>query len=319
MKNIDQISQIKDNHANKILALPGVNAIGLGYIGGQQNEENIGIIVYLDDPTEPHQVPETLEGIEVEIREGHFSSPFATLTEQEPSQPPAAAKPKTGLGNPRDVEFEPMIGGIGVNPDFFYFSSWSGTLGLAIWDKNKNAVILSNRHVICGKKPVVGDGVSQPVYEFLSHLAARLVAWNQGDITYQGKKYGIDAAIALPTNNRKASVGKIYGLPDVAGTATAILGMNVTKSGLTTNVTTGTVTGINVDCIEKDSAIVMSNQIIIKSSTTGSFSESGDSGSAVIEIGTNKVTGLLWGGNEKLKETMCSPIEAVLDYFECTI
>ncbi|SEA61147.1 hypothetical protein [Pedobacter hartonius] len=59
---------------------------------------------------EPHQVPATIEGTDVEIREVHFSSPFATLREQEhPSQLPAESKPKTELGNLRDVEFEPMI------------------------------------------------------------------------------------------------------------------------------------------------------------------------------------------------------------------
>ncbi|MFC0514510.1 hypothetical protein ACFFGT_09870 [Mucilaginibacter angelicae] len=321
MKTLTETRGIREKHSEHILGLPYVTAIGVGYIGNRQ-EKKIGIIVYQDAPSAaPRQVPETIEGVPVEIRQGHFAAPTRAFLPREAFREPLAdIRPENLIGNPRDKEFEPMIGGVSVNPDFFYFDSWQGTLGLAIRDKNGKPVILSNRHVICGKNPVAGDGVSQPSYEFFSHLAASLVAWNLGDVTYQGKKYGIDAAIASPTNGRTATIGKIYGLPDVAGTADAALGMEVTKSGLTTDVTTGTVTAIDVDCISNTSGVILSRQIIIENNIAGDyFSESGDSGSAIIQTKTNHVTGLLWGGNKKTKETMCSPIAPILDFFECTI
>jgi hypothetical protein len=320
MKTITEIRAVREQHAARILELPYVNAIGVGYIG-DLNKKQIGIVVYTDAPPSAiNHIPAVIEGIPVETRQGHFSAPSMSFTDRETAEAPQEdIRPANLIGNPRDKEFEPMIGGVSVNPNFFYISSWQGTLGLAIRDKNGRPVILSNRHVICGKNPVAGDGVSQPSYEFFSHLAASLVAWNLGDVTYQGKKYGIDAAIASPTNGRSATIGKIYGLPDVAGTVEAALGMEVTKSGLTTDVTTGTITAIDVDCINED-RVVLSRQIVIQSRIKGSFfSESGDSGSAIIQTGSNQVVGLLWGGNEKAKETICSPIAPVLDFFECTI
>jgi hypothetical protein len=75
--------------------------------------------------------------------------------------------------------------------------------------------------------------------------------------------------------------------------------MEVTKSGLTTDGTTGTITAIDVDCINEE-CIILSRQIVIQSRIVGSFfSKSDDSGIAIIETGSNQIVGLLWVGNEK--------------------
>jgi hypothetical protein len=292
----------------------------VGFLTGALQTDTVGIIIYLDPAfTGTLELPAGLEGAQAEIRRGRFASPFEDAADQEEfSAPPQGTTPPALSDNPRDKTFEPMIGGISVNPDFWYVNSWQGTLGLTIADESGRPVILSNRHVICGKKPKAGDGVSQPSYEFLSHLSARLLKWQLGDVTYEGEKYGIDAAIALPIEGRTARIGAILDLTPVSGSEDPVLGMGVAKSGLTTAVTYGRVTDIDVD-VRGEDQMILSKQIVIKANDDLPFAKSGHSGSVVVNLGSNKVIGLLWGGTDDKKEAIASPIKPVLDYFGCTI
>ena len=315
--DLDEVRATKEQHGPRLIELPGVTGVGVGYLA---DDETIGIVVYLEEGSGT-QIPDHVDGVPVEVRPGRFSAPFASLVAQaEPAEPPPHEPEREELGNPRDKEFQPMIGGISCNPDFFYFFDWSGTLGLTIADSTGSPVILSNRHVICGKEPKKGDGVSQPSYEIFSHLAASLDGWKLGNVEYNGLQYGIDAAIASPTNDRTASIGEVYSLPKVTGSATPALSMNVQKSGLTTDVTTGTVTAIEMD-VATDDNVILKRQVIVRANDypKGLFANTGDSGSVIIDFDTNKVIALLWGGNDKTKETIGSPIGAVLAYFNCTI
>ena len=327
MNNIDHIREVNARHQARILSIPGVTAMGVGFLSGADGSltEEVGILIYIQKVgIGAKSIPSTIEGFKVDVRFGVFRSPSADALHQDEFNCPPADVPKArGVedDNPRNRLIEPMIGGIGANPDFFYVSPTVGTIGLVVKNKAGGASILSNRHVIAGKKPKVGDPVSQPARNVTGDKAASLVNWQLGDITYQGKRYGVDAATATPTNGRSATIGKMFELNDLTGAGEPTLGLKVTKSGITTGITIGKITAIDL-ATSNDVGTEMSNQVVIRAvNHPGDFSAPGDSGSAIVALTTNdteNVVALLWGGNED-HETVASPIVPILDHFECTV
>jgi hypothetical protein len=287
---------------------------------------DLGLLIFYDDLAErrPTGLPTEIEGIQTEIRPGHFERPFAPLGEQEEFlRPPADGFPLREedplATDPREEIVEPMIGGISGSPDFFYITDRKGTIGLVVRDSTGFPLIMSNRHVIGGKDPEVGDGVSQPARTWLGDLAASLVAWEQNNILIAGRDYGMDVAVARPTNDRTASIGQIYNLPTPFGGDAPNVGKKVVKSGIGSNITNGTIGAVNVDIRDRDNNdLIMRNQITIRS-TTEDFAAPGDSGSAVIDTESNRVVALLWGFNHTGREGCATPILPILDHFRCTL
>jgi hypothetical protein len=105
----------------------------------------------------------------------------------------------------------------------------------------------------------------------------------------------VDAAVAI-TNTNLASTSILgLGQPNPA-LGTAYAGMQVTKSGRTTGVTTSTVLSVNSTVnISYGSCGVARfvNQVV----TGGDLGDSGDSGSIVLEQGTNTPVGLYFAGS----------------------
>jgi hypothetical protein len=322
---LDDIRAVCDAQAQQWLAKDDVTAVGIGYLPGTTE---IGIIIHITEPAKVSAlaVPTSFNGVKVATKVGrfvhHVSSGVSARAPVTQLAPATDTKPapttEVELGNPRDATFEPMIGGVSANPN--YWSSESmGTLGMAIKNASGQPVILSNYHVICRSNPAVGDEVAQPAHEILFHLAATLQDFILGNYTYNGAQYGMDAAIALPTNGRSAQLGAIYGFQGTVYTTagTPNLGDLVTKSGLTSNITNGTVTQINT-AVKNDSGAILKNQILIQSTSGADFSEQGDSGSVIINSSTSNAVALLWGGNDQ-SETVASPIIPILARFNCTI
>jgi hypothetical protein len=325
---LEEIIKIKEKYSQSLFENKGVTAVGVGFLNDENGNltKETGIIIYhdIDDKNKLVQLPTELEGVLVSWSKGKFSPPLLKdlLQEELKTAPPDYVPTKKEEDNPRDKEFNPMIGGISGNPDFFYFSPWTGTIGLVVRSgTDGGAIIMSNRHVICGKKPQVGDGVSQPSKEVLSHLAASLLDWKLDNVIYAGpngvNEWGMDAAIASPTNGRNATIGAIYNLPNTTGAAFPNLNDTVTKSGLTTDITNGTVIRVNVD-IKNEDGTLLKNQFTIRAGN-GKFSDGGDSGSAIMATTSVKVLGLLWGNNDTTNETVASPIVPILSHFNCQI
>lgn len=325
---LEEIIRIKEKHSDALLNNPGITAVGVGFLqdeNGLQTQE-IGIVIYheIEDKLKLSELPMEIEGAKVRLTRGKFRNPlYKSLLQEELREAPADQKPlEKVMSNPRDEEFNPMIGGISGNPDFFYVSPWTGTIGLVVRSTSTGgAIIMSNRHVICGKDPQVGDGVNQPSREWFSHLAASLLDWKLDNVNYIGPNgvgiWGMDAAIASPTNGRNATIGAIYNLPNTLGADFPNLNDAVTKSGLTTDITSGTVVGILVD-VKNEDGKVLKNQFTIRSAH-GKFSDGGDSGSAIMATQTVRIVGLLWGGNDTTNETVASPIVPILSHFNCQI
>jgi hypothetical protein len=318
----EELIAVKDKYRDEFFQHADVTAVGIGLLNDQNGAltEKIGIIVYHRNPTAEFEkkAAHIAGDFAVQIRQGDFKDPAeerrksveaATL-----AGPEAAENRRALSSNPREKKFEPMIGGISISPDYL-FSMGSGTLGIAVRAQDGSAMILSNEHVMCFGNVKVGDDISQPDRTVFGDLAAHLVAWQKGNITYQSVSYGVDAAIAKPTNHRTATIGQIYNLPTPVGVLRPALNMKVTKSGITTDITNGVIDGF-YDVKTPD----MKNQIGIRTGTANDFSAPGDSGSAVIDTASNRMVGLLWGGSDEVKPrvSLASPIIPILDLFKCT-
>ena len=318
----------QEKHQDALFTIPGITSVGVGKLKNQDNiySEEQGIIVFYDVPDgQPAPtIPDMLDGFKTELRRSRFTFPGQRDNQHEYLSPPADAIPKksSGIDNPRDVLFNPMIGGISGNPDFFYVSSWTGTIGLVVKDnKTHNPLIMSNQHVICGKNPKVGDGVSQPARNWFGDEGAKLTKWIHGNVISNGVSYGMDAAIAAPSNKRRATPGEIYGIDPVTQSAEPAVGDNVLKSGLTTDITRGEIEVVNVTVKIDD--VRLDRQFFILATNCPAFSEGGDSGSAVIRENTGSaraVVGLLWGGDTAdPTRSVASPINPILSYFDCSV
>ncbi len=123
----------------------------------------------------------------------------------------------------------------------------------------------------------------------------------------------VDAAIAEPLDendvkNEILEIGKIMGVEE--GT----LGMDVKKSGRTTELTTGTITQIDVTVqvsYGSNKTATFVDQLM-----TGNMSAGGDSGSAVLN-NSNAIVGLLFAGSSS--STILNRIQNVFDAFNVTI
>ena len=117
-----------------------------------------------------------------------------------------------------------------------------------------------------------------------------------------------DETSKLAVGNATPSDG--YGTPK-SNTVPAAVGQTVQKYGRTTALTDGVVTAIDASVIVRYDAgqARFDGQIIIEG-TNGSFSAGGDSGSLVVEEGTNKPVGLLFAGSSSI--TIANPIGDVL-------
>jgi hypothetical protein len=117
----------------------------------------------------------------------------------------------------------------------------------------------------------------------------------------------VDCAVAKPLDPNMFS-GEIRNIGLVSGTKPATLGMQVRKSGRTTDFTTGTVTllnaTVNVAYGSKTARFV--GQVI-----TSAMSQGGDSGSLIVDSVENRGVGLLYAGSNLA--TIFNPIDKVLD------
>jgi hypothetical protein len=104
-----------------------------------------------------------------------------------------------------------------------------------------------------------------------------------------------------------------------SGTKRAINDTKVHKFGRTTGYTVGTVVSIATDIkVGYDTGtFTFTNQILIVGSHRSKFSDSGDSGSLILNRQDNAAVGLLFAGSDT--HTIANHIDDVLDYFDATL
>ncbi len=205
----------------------------------------------------------------------------------------------------------------------------SGTLGGLI-RRGGNFEILSNNHVLAlSNQGTIGDDVTQPGLidvgcEVIDKdIVGDLSAFEPVDVT-PGSTNTVDAATAkirtgkVKTDGSILDIGRPSSLPTLA-----VLGMKVKKSGRTTGLTRGRVTGVNVTInIEwaGGTEAKFVNQIEVTRALS-SFSKAGDSGSLIVEDKDTcpRPVGLLFAGNRNDSITWANRIQKVLTQFDATI
>lgn len=213
----EELTALKERHYHQLTGIPGVTAIGVGLLEDAAGEltQELGLILYhrAPDPSLKASLMTTLGGAPLQVREGSFDRPSEAVRELPAPGTAWKDHPRRLSDNPREKVVEPMVGGISGSPDYWSWTDTVGTIGLVVRAANGTPMIMSNAHVICRDNAQVGDDVSQPARTWFGDLAANIVAFQKGNIVYQGTTYGVDAAVASPANGRLATIGAIYNLP----------------------------------------------------------------------------------------------------------
>lgn len=160
--------------------------------------------------------------------------------------------------------------------------------------------ILSNNHVLANSNAAsIGDPILQPgpydlgVYpaDMIARLS-RFVPISFGSPTSYNL---VDAALATPLDMRDV-IASVTGLGIPKGIEEATLGMEVVKSGRTTQTTAGKVTAIDATVAVgygSSGVAYFRNQIM-----TTNMSQGGDSGSLLMSRSNRKAVGLLFAGSD---------------------
>jgi Peptidase family S64 len=195
----------------------------------------------------------------------------------------------------------------------------AGTFGALV--KNGTAVcVLSNNHVLADEsrlqpgakifQPGLLDG-GNPATDEIAQLTKFIPLLPQ-----QPNK--VDCAIAKLTKPGIAVRDILFiGVPK--GVADAAMDMMVHKFGRTTSYTVGHVTSVDTDVTVQyeTGTFTFAEQIIIVGQNNIPFSDAGDSGSLILQRGTNKAVGLLFAGSRT--HTIANHFSDVLQALNVTL
>jgi len=173
-----------------------------------------------------------------------------------------------------------------------------GTFGALVKTRSK-VYILSNNHVLADENRLpIGSPIFQPALLDHGHIDSDQIA----ELTRFGRLKAnrfnkIDAALAKPLNRNLVSNEVLHiGAPN--GTVDAAIDMMVHKFGRTTSYTVGRIVSVDTDVVIEYETVnfTFENQIIIQGSNGEMFIDHGDSGSLILQRGSNAAVGLLFGG-----------------------
>lgn len=211
--------------------------------------------------------------------------------------------------NPRAGRFRPMRGGISVSNAY---RNIYGTLGGLVTDREtRKPMLLSNFHVLV---PGWYTREGQPIYQPARGDGGRAVD-TVAQLSRHAMDSNLDAAVAQLTPGSQL-INDQLGLAPVTGVAWAQVGMNVVKSGRTTDVTHGRVTGVEGTARLYYSGVyrLIRNVIKIEPRLDPDVSEGGDSGSFWLDEETMKVVGLHFArGKKRHVDGLAIDIQPILD------
>ena len=284
-----KLAYVKEAHEETLLAHPNVVGAGIGFkeVNGKETKE-LAIVVYVEKKVVREQlaanelipdtfpVPETSEKIKTDVVEVGRIEAQAFNTKIRP------ARPGFSIG---------------------HYKITAGTFGCLVKETCPpcRIHILSNNHVLANSNAAhVGDPILQPgSYDggaYPADMVARLSRFVPIHFGSPACYNLVDAALALPLDQRNV-IGSVVGLDIPKGTIEATLGMEVIKSGRTTQITVGKVKGVDATIAVNYSVGVayFRNQIL-----TTNMSKGGDSGSLLMNRTEQKATGLLFAGSDRV-------------------
>ena len=202
---------------------------------------------------------------------------------------------------------------------------YGGTLGALVQDANGAQYILSNNHVLARTNAAkLGEDIIQPGLIDQSPVCAQDRRDAVADLShfvpllFKGKGTTplntVDAAIAAVRSGAVDPTGRILDI-EVISTETLqpTIGLAVKKSGRTTGLTTGSISAMDVTVdvsYGSGKTARFINQILV---TPGTFIDSGDSGSLMVEDvdPMPRAIGLLFAGSSSV--AIANPIDDVLN------
>jgi hypothetical protein len=182
----------------------------------------------------------------------------------------------------RRARHEPLSGGVECgNPKY---PTRAGTLGLIVQDgQTGEPLALSNHHVLVRSAGAAGDPIDQPQSGKPADSIGTLWKWDEK----------LDCAVAKLNPSRTPNLRDALELPPLNHIAIPLIGMPVTKSGVTTKVTRGLVDGVGLPgegftIVPDPDHPELQNEISLP----------GDSGAVWIDVSTNDAIGLHWAGED---------------------
>ncbi|MEM9366488.1 MAG: hypothetical protein AAGD07_10875 [Planctomycetota bacterium] len=181
-----------------------------------------------------------------------------------------------------------------------------GTIG-GLVQRGRKLFALSNNHVLAdtNRLPRGATQIVQPAGSNRSDIFATLSDFERIRFPMMGSdpRNRIDAAIAEVTNSSLVATGQMLQISNYrAQLATPMPNTDVTKSGQTTGVTTGTIIATRVNGVRVDYGtpgrplIATFDNCMEIRGKSGAFSMPGDSGSLILDKRTGRAVGLLFAG-----------------------
>jgi hypothetical protein len=269
--------------------------------------------------TKRELLPARVDGFETDVEETGPIVPQAKKISSSTSS-------SSSLPNPRK-RIRPAQPGYSIGfrepADLFVMA---GTFGLLVKDDAGKKYFLSNNHVIAFENGMRADGsrrralqAGAPIYQpgmldggrAAHDKIGELARWVQ--LRADRDDNDVDGAIAVVTPQSAAKKDVLFIGPPT-GTTKAERDMIVHKFGRTTSYRAGRVTSVVFDVLVPYEVgdVMFADQIAIRGLAGERFSDSGDSGSAILERGTNEVVGLLFAGATNGNLTFANHIADVL-------
>ncbi len=233
---------------------------------------------------------------------------------------------------------EKLCGGLGISA----FRNMYGTLGGIVQDRvSREPMILSNWHVLYGNRNTrPGHPIYQPIMLFNSGEPSLVARVDRERLSAPGAdQLPLDGALAKLLEPARWENFQL-GIGRVNGAARATLGMRVVKSGLTTGVTRGVVSGIegfSKQVYDGDWVRLIEHGVTISRAPLGTLdvmtamfkqrrydnrgivSMAGDSGSWWLDEPTRKAVALHFAGNGNATRAQGIDMQFVLDELKVEI
>jgi hypothetical protein len=240
-------------------------------------------VKYADDQIpDGDRLPATINGLPVDVEQVGTFRRFA------PAMP-----------NPRK-KFRPAQPGCSVGfQDPHNLFTMAGTFGAVVRRAGKSFV-LSNNHVLADENKLpIGSPIFQPgLLDGGNASTDKIATLTQFIPLTTAGTNKVDCAIAQATSSSIVKKDVLFiGPPN--GSAAAAIDMKVHKFGRTTGYRTGHITSVETDVTVgyEMGNVTFDNQILIVGENNQPFSAAGDSGSLILERGTNRAVGLLFAGS----------------------
>ncbi|HXA20470.1 MAG TPA: hypothetical protein VN380_26055 [Thermoanaerobaculia bacterium] len=254
------------------------------------------------------RLPKDLDGLPTDVEQVGTFRRFATS----PASPSAMPNPR---GRFRPARPGSSIGFQDPQNNF----TMAGTFG-AVVKKGSKLFVLSNNHVLADENKLpIGSPIFQPgLLDGGKTASDRIAALTTFIPLTTPAPNKVDCAIAEAASANIVSKDILFiGPPN--GTAAAAIDMQVHKFGRTTGYRVGRVTSIETDVTVgyEMGNLQFTNQILIVGRSSQAFSAAGDSGSLILERGTNHAVALLFAGSTT--HTIANHIEDVLQALGVTL